>query len=200
MLKWICLKLYNYKWRMSNKHNYTKAISLFPIEMCKCGKQTYGNLDLKVYNKNLKLTIGNYCSIADNVTFLMGGEHDYKRISTYPFQSLIYKIKTDCSFKENIIIEDDVWIGYDSLILSGTHIGKGSVIGARSVVKGNIPPYSVYIGNRVVKKRFTDEIIDKLMDIDFSKICHEKNDSYRNNCQDTITNENVDDIIKHFIS
>lgn len=70
----------------------------------------------------------------------------------------------------SIIIEDDVWIGYDALIMPGVTIGKGSVIGARAIVTKDVPPYSIYVGNKVIKKRFSEDIINKLSTIDFQKL------------------------------
>lgn len=54
-----------------------------------------------------------------------------------------------------VVIEDDVWLGYNVVVLPGVTIGQGSVIGAGSVVTKDIPPYSVVVGNpaKVVKKR-----------------------------------------------
>lgn len=200
MFNKILLLIVNFRWKKNNQKNNIKLKSVIPLEMLDVGKATYGNLNIKVYDKKAKIKIGNYCSIADNVVFLVGGEHDYKRISTFPFQSLIYKQKTKKNEKNDIVVDDDVWIGYESLILSGSHIGKGSVIGARSVVKGEIPPYSVYVGNKIIKKRFSDEIINKLNDIDYSKIDHVFGDEYSIICQEDITEDNVDNIIKKFIN
>lgn len=200
MFNKILLSIVNFRWKKNNQKNNIKLKSVIPLEMLDVGKATYGNLNIKVYDKKAKIKIGNYCSIADNVVFLVGGEHDYKRISTFPFQSLIYKQKTKKNEKNDIVVDDDVWIGYESLILSGFHIGKGSVIGARSVVKGEIPPYSVYVGNKIIKKRFSDEIINKLNDIDYSKIDHVFGDEYSIICQEDITEDNVDNIIKKFIN
>lgn len=200
MFNKILLSIVNFRWKKNNQKNNIKLKSVIPLEMLDVGKATYGNLNIKVYDKKAKIKIGNYCSIADNVVFLAGGEHDYKRISTFPFQSLIYKQKTKKNEKNDIVVDDDVWIGYESLILSGSHIGKGSVIGARSVVKGEIPPYSVYVGNKIIKKRFSDEIINKLNDIDYSKIDHVFGDEYSIICQEDITEDNVDNIIKKFIN
>ncbi len=200
MFNKILLSIVNFRWKKNNQKNNIKLKSVIPLEMLDVGKATYGNLNIKVYDKKAKIKIGNYCSIADNVVFLVGGEHDYKRISTFPFQSLIYKQKTKKNEKNDIVVDDDVWIGYESLILSGSHIGKGSVIGARSVVKGEIPPYSVYVGNKIIKKRFSDEIINKLNDIDYSKIDHVFGDEYSIICQEDITEDNVDNIIKKFIN
>ena len=105
------------------------------------------------------------------------------------------------SFREeeiDIVVGDDVWIGYDCIILAGSRIGKGSVIGARSIVKGEIPPYSVYVHNKIIKRRFPDEIIEKIKDIDFQQIRHSKGDSYQQYCDTEITTENVDDILRTF--
>lgn len=92
-----------------------------------------------------------------------------------------------------------MWIGYDCIILPGARIGKGSVIGARSVVVGVIPPYSIYVANKVIKKRFDDEIIKKLKDIDFSKVEHKFGDAYQRYCTDCITEENVEEIMNAFV-
>lgn len=184
--------------RKKNKHNSIKLISEYPINKIKIGNDSYGNLDIKAYNKKGIIKIGNYCSIAESVKFLIGGEHNYKRISTFPFQSIIYNKSTKDNINYNITIEDDVWIGYDCLIMSGTKIGKGSVIGARSIVKSDIPPYSIYVGNKVIKKRFNECIINKINNIDFSKINHKKNDEYEKYCQTEITEENVEEIVKKF--
>lgn len=100
--------------------------------------------------------------------------------------------------KIDIIVEDDVWIGYDSIILAGARIGKGSVVGARSVVTGIVPPYSVYVGNKVIKKRFSDEIISQVESIDFSKVKHRPGDSYETYCNAEITMENINDLLESF--
>lgn len=73
----------------------------------------------------------------------------------------------DIFSKGNIIIGDDVWIGSNSVILSGVTIGRGSIIGAGSVVTMNIPNYSIVAGNpaRVIKSRFSNEIVDYLEDL-----------------------------------
>ena len=105
---------------------------------------------------------------------------------------------TTKSEKVDIVVEDDVWIGFDCIIMPGSRIGKGSVIGARSIVKGNIPPYSVYVHNKVIKPRFTEEIIEKIKDIDFHQIRHQKGDSYHKFCNTELTIENVDEIVKAF--
>jgi len=191
-------------WRKRNKYNTTCVASEFDIDKIKVGKKTYGSLHIIHYNKEAKLTVGNYCSIADNVVFLLGGEHDYRRISTWPFLSKVYKAGGDTGKtvepSYDIVIEDDVWIGYGVTILAGVRIGKGSVIGACSVVAKDIPPYSVYVGNRVVKKRFDDEIIEKIKDIDYSAINHIPGDEYEKFVTSTLSKSNVDSILSAFDS
>lgn len=191
-------QLNKFRFRKNNKKNDIHLNALYPIENISVGIFSYGKLNIRAYNNKGKIKIGSYCSIADNVLFLIGGEHNYKRISTFPFQSRIYKQTTKNTPNYDIVIEDDVWIGYDCLVMSNAHIGKGSVIGARSIVTGEIPPYSIYVGNKVIKKRFSDNIIEKLSEIDFSNITHVFNDEYSKYCQNEITDDNIDEIIKRF--
>jgi len=93
-------------------------------------------------------------------------------LSTFPFKAKFCGDKVDSLSKGKIVVEDDVWIGTDALILSGTHIGKGAVIGARAVISGKIPAYTIVVGNpcKVVKYRFSEEIINQLENVDFNKI------------------------------
>lgn len=99
--------------------------------------------------------------------------------------------------KGNIIIEDDVWIGQGAIILSGVTIGRGSVIGAGAVVAKDIPPYSIVVGNpgKVIKKRFSDEIIEKLMKVDYSKLDENKIKYNIDLLYTEINENNVDEII-----
>ena len=108
------------------------------------------------------INIGSYCSIASNV-IIQEYNHDYNFISTYNFSPEIFGFKSNnINSKGNIEIEEDVWIGSNSVILSGVKIGRGSVVGAGSVVTKNIPPYSIAVGNPavVIRKRFSEEVIN----------------------------------------
>lgn len=110
--------------------------------------------------------IGSFCSIASNV-IIQEYNHAINLPTTYNIFSHIFndnQTSDSIVSKGPIIIDDDVWIGSNSVVLSGVHIGKGSVIGAGTVVSKNIPPYSVVIGNpcKIIRKRFSDEIIQKL--------------------------------------
>jgi acetyltransferase-like isoleucine patch superfamily enzyme len=124
------------------------------------------------------IRIGKFCSIAQKVDILLGEEHITDSVSTYPFSFALnepYNGKYNRG-KGDIIIGNDVWIGYGAIILSGVTIGDGAVIGARSVVTKDIPPYSIAVGNPAlpIKKRFDDETIDELCRIKWWDWSYEK--------------------------
>ena len=198
--KSLYMLFFRYNWRRSNKHNATRAINRFHSENVSVGKKTYGPIEILYDSGSGKLSIGNYCSLANSVKFFLGGEHNYKKISTFPFQTKVYNGIGASHRNESldIIVEDDVWIGYDCIVLAGAKIGKGSVIGARSIVTGTIPPYSVYVGNKVIKKRFSDDIITVIKTIDFSKIKHFAGDHYERYCNEELSTKNVEEIRESF--
>lgn len=121
------------------------------------------------YNTVVKYAeIGKFCSISWNVS-IGGANHNYHRLSTHPF-SFIKKYGFAesgggySSFENPLIIGNDVWIGCNSVILRGIHIGNGAVIGAAAVVTKDIPPYAIVVGNpaKVIKYRFSEQLIEKL--------------------------------------
>lgn len=195
ILRKIKLLLFQHNYRKKNKHNFTSAGNVFDLNNVEVGVNTYGTLNVIAPNSD-KIKIGNYVSIAEDVRFVLGS-HDYKRISTYPFQSRIYNIKTKEA--NSIVVEDDVWIGYGSVVLTGVHIGQGAVIGANSIVTKDVPAYAIWAGNKVIKYRFEPDICKKLSEIDFSSIVHNKGDKYEKYCQVTIDDENIDEIMKAFM-
>lgn len=119
-----------------------------------------------------KLIIGKFCAIAKDVKFIMNGaNHLMKCFSTYPFQifgngweKVMPKID-ELPNKGDTVIGNDVWIGYDSLVMPGVKIGDGAIIASRSVVVGNVEPYSIVGGNpaKLIRKRYNDEVIDILL-------------------------------------
>lgn len=138
----------------------------------KIGRGTYINgVDLYCWDSRIDVHIGKYCSIADKITLVAGGEHDMEWVSTYPFiprwkiEELYYLQQP--RFKGDIKIGNDVWISNNVVILSGVTISDGAVIGAGSIVTKDISPYCIAVGNpaKVVKKRFSDETIEKLLKI-----------------------------------
>ena len=93
-------------------------------------------------------------------------------VSTYPFNIFEgFKAKTPSAsnlpLKGDTIIGNDVWIGQNATILPGVHIGDGAIIGANSVVGGDVAPYNIVVGNpaKVIKKRFDDELIGYLLQL-----------------------------------
>ncbi len=139
---------------------------------------TYGTFSVMEWDNLTKLNIGKFCSIAEGVTFVLGGEHRSDFVSTYPFNALLNSfnyIKGHPHTKGDINIGNDVWIGRGATILSGVTVGDGAIIGANSVVTKNIEPYSIYAGNpaKFIRYRFEKEIIDKLENIKWWN-CDEK--------------------------
>jgi acetyltransferase-like isoleucine patch superfamily enzyme len=116
-----------------------------------------------------ELTIGNFCSIAEDVVVHLGGDHNPNLISTFPFDlRLNWPVANDtCISKGNVYIGNDVWIGRGVKIMGGVTIGDGSVVGAYSVVAKDIPPYEIWVGNPAKKKsvRFIGETVRKLLEI-----------------------------------
>ena len=133
------------------------------------GDYTYGTPLIEAFDETDRLTIGKFCSFAPNVTILLGGEHRSDWISTYPFPALWEDkpIEGHRKSKGAVVIGNDVWIGQNALILSGVTIGDGAVIGAGCVVSKDVEPYAIVVGNpqRVIRKRFNDEEIAKLLEL-----------------------------------
>lgn len=124
---------------------------------------------------NDKLIIGKYCSIACGAKFIFtSGNHKKSSLSNYPFPlffeewDLERNNVTDAWDNEgDIIIGNDVWIGYEAVIMQGVHIGDGAIIATRAVVTKDVPPYTIVGGipAKEIKKRFPEKIIKKLMQI-----------------------------------
>lgn len=147
--------------------------TVFPIANVKPGKHSYGELNIVSFNQNSKLYIGNYVSIAQNVTFLLDADHYTNHISTYPFKAkLLSGHEKEAVSKGDIIIEDDVWIGYGSTIMSGVRIGQGAIIGAGAIVTKDIPAYAIAGGipARLLKYRFDDKTIRRMKELDFGRL------------------------------
>jgi acetyltransferase-like isoleucine patch superfamily enzyme len=116
------------------------------------------------------LRVGRYCSIADEVTIFLGAEHRVDWVTTYPFTVLdpaFRDVPGHPATKGDVVIGNDVWIGFGALILSGVTIGDGAVIGARSVVTRDVPPYAIAGGNpsRVLRARFSEQEVQDLLRI-----------------------------------
>lgn len=120
-----------------------------------------------------RLVIGRFCAIATGVEFIMNGaNHAIDGFSTYPFAIFGQGWEDpDIDWRKgsrgDIVIGNDVWIGADAVILPGVSIGDGAIIGARAVVASDVPPYAIAVGNpaRVIRRRFDDRTVDRLLAI-----------------------------------
>lgn len=162
------------KWRKKNYHNKTFLTGpLFDVNCVTVGKETYGPINVEMSRNDIHLKIGNFCSIANGVTFILSAEHNTNLISTYPFKVLYTKTdESEALSKGDIIVDDDVWIGYGATILSGVHIGQGAVIAAGAIVTKDVEPYQIVAGvpAKPIKYRFDKELINELLNVDFSKL------------------------------
>lgn len=194
-------KICNYRWKKMNTHNSTSLEHSCDINKIEIGNMTYGIINVEEFgNPNESLKIGSYCSIANKVVFILGGEHSYKNVTTYPIKKKLNLKDTEAISKGKITVEDDVWIGYGSTILSGVTIGKGAIIGAGTVVSKDIPPYAIYAGNRIIRYRFSPEVIKKLEKIDFSSIKKEKILRNIDLFYTDLNNDNVEKIVNNIIN
>jgi acetyltransferase-like isoleucine patch superfamily enzyme len=139
-------------------------------ERYEVGRGTYGEPIIRYWGEPATLKVGNFCSIADNVTIFLGGNHRTDWITTYPFsvfRESAKHIKGHPSSRGDVIIGHDVWIGAGAVILSGVSIGNGAAIGASAVVARDVPPYSVVAGNpgEVVRMRFSEKDISILQSL-----------------------------------
>lgn len=124
---------------------------------------------------NDHLIIGRFCSIACGVKFLFNSaNHTLNSLSTYPFPLFFEEWDLDVSNvasswdnKGDIVIGNDVWIGYEAIIFAGVTIGDGAIIGSRAVVTKDVPPYGIVGGvpAKLIRKRFSEEIISTLLEI-----------------------------------
>ena len=135
-------------------------------------RYTYGlkNIRVRDWGEGADVKVGSFCSIADNVTIFIGGNHRTDWVTTYPFGHIHKDVfdhhgKGHPATKGDVVIGNDVWVGSGSTILSGVKIGDGAVIAANSVVVKDIPAYAIAGGNpaKVLKMRFSRKQIDKLL-------------------------------------
>lgn len=137
-----------------------------PLEVI-VGTNSYGRVFVHNFQDSGVINIGKYTSISD-IHLIIGGNH-HTGITTFPLKARFLKYETQLDNKpaKGIAIGSDCWLGFNATVLDGVNIGDGAIVGAQSVVTGNVLPYSIVAGNpaRMIRKRFSEDIIDKLMDM-----------------------------------
>ncbi len=121
-----------------------------------------------------QLIIGKFCALAKDIKFIMNGaNHKLDGFSTYPFQIFgngwekVMPQPKELPYKGNTVIGNDVWIGYEAVIMPGVQVGDGAIIAAKSVVVNDVAPYTIFGGNpaKRIRQRFDDEVIKALLEV-----------------------------------
>jgi len=140
------------------------------------GRHTFGHQRIEIlYGESFggsNLSIGSFCSIGDGVTVFLGGNHNTRWGTTFPFghtakATFPYHGKGHPITNGDVKIGNDVWIANWSTIMSGVTIGDGAVIACNSHIIESVPPYAIYGGNpaKLIRYRFESEIIERLLNV-----------------------------------
>ncbi len=199
-LEIICMNHRSELWLRSTRFLMYQYINSGNLEV---KLHTYGKFNMYDCAQNCKLEIGDYCSFAENISFIFRN-HKTNLVTTYPFDELNYfytneKVEESLHESKNngkIIVGNDVWFGANTTILSGVTIGDGAVIAAGAVVTKDVPDYAIVGGvpAKVIKYRFSPEIIKKLKEISWWNFDEEK---VAKNLNKIVTND-IDAFIKEF--
>jgi acetyltransferase-like isoleucine patch superfamily enzyme len=165
-------RLIDFSQRIKFIKNDTLVQKLKKEGLLSIGKHTYGKIIVdSIPGSETTLSIGKYCSISRNVRFITGGIHPVDWVALFPFR---IKWKMEGVLEDGmptsngpITVNNDVWIGTGATILSGVTIGNGAIIMAGAIVTKDVAPYSIVGGipAKAVKKRFSEDIINKLQQI-----------------------------------
>ena len=158
----------------ANSEDFTYHASLAEnnkFTLLKIGRHSYGSeFFIHWEGEDCHVEIARYCSIAQGVRFFAGQEHNTHWTTTYPFSHLpaewpeLRSITGHPASKGNIVVGNDVWIGFGALIRSGINIGNGAVIAMGAIVTRDVPPYAIVAGSpaTLVRFRFSSDIIEQL--------------------------------------
>jgi virginiamycin A acetyltransferase len=121
-----------------------------------------------------RLIIGKFCALARGIKFIMNGaNHKLDGFSAYPFYIFGNGWETakpepgDLPYKGDTVIGNDVWIGYEAVLMPGVTVGDGAIVAAKSVVVSDVPPYAIVGGNpaRLIRQRFGNDLVEALLAI-----------------------------------
>lgn len=188
------------KWIKKHTDSDSFPMNIFPEECVEIGKGSYGELNVVTFSDKSKLKIGNYVSIAQNVYFLLDVEHHSDHLSTYPFRTKIMNQLPESFAKGDIVVADDVWIGFGAMIMSGVTIGQGAVVAASTVVTKDVEPYSIVGGvpARIIKYRFTKDVRDYLLTLDYSSLTKELISQNKDDLYTAINDMTLDEVERFF--
>ncbi len=192
------LRKLQFRWIRQNKENETIPVSRFNPDLVSVGRYSYGELNVVTFGDQTRLSIGSHVSISEGVTFLLDVEHYTDRISTYPFRvKQLRACPYEAFSKGDIVVEDDVWIGYGATILSGVHIGRGAVIAAGAVVTKDVDAYAIAGGvpAKVIRYRFSETIRNNVSMLDFEKLDIDRVKDRIDVLYTPVNDENVDEIM-----
>lgn len=195
----------NKAWRKRNDHNSTTIVlydnNIKMLSNVSVGRYTYGEIKPFIFSSEHKLKIGSFCSIAPNVSFVVSGDHHLDHLTSFPFYSKCIDGRNEAISKGDIVIEDDVWIGVNATILSGVIVHQGAIIAAGAVVTKDVPPYAIVGGNpaKVIKYRFEEPLIKKLLTIDFDKIDDKYIKENLDSLYEKVDSKNIDDLLEGII-
>lgn len=171
-LKKILFKYFSFIFKFVQYFNYRYDEYIFyrskNRHVLKFGIGSYGLPKILSFDNVSKLSVGNYCSIAEHVTFLLGSNHKHKAVPTYPICNIDNNFSPkDANIKGDVFIGNDVWIGYGATIIGQVTIGDGAIIGAGSVINRDVPAYSIVMGvpGQILRYRFNEDQIQKLLEI-----------------------------------
>ena len=175
--KHVKLNSFRRGWMREHPDSELIPMNCFPKNVVEVGRYSYGELNVITFDYKTKLCIGSFVSIAQQVTFLLDVEHYIDHLSTFPWKVKMLGESTPETFsKGDIVIGDDVWIGYGATIMSGVKIGQGAVIAAGAMVTKDVPPYAVVAGvpAKLIKNRFPKDKLNKIIDVvDYKNVTKE---------------------------
>lgn len=163
------------EWRMHNSHNHTQlSLNVKNSKLISVGNHSYGTINVESFeNTGESLIIGSFVSIAPEVTFVLGGNHQISAFSTYPLRAFFLEnfSEEDAQTKGPIVVEDEVWIGQRCMIMSGVTLGKGCIVAAGSIVTKDVPPFAIVGGNpaKFIKWRIEENLVEERKELSLSR-------------------------------